>query len=82
MGKQAEAKDDSMSKVLFLLVVVLLMVSMVSTYFILTMSSNAPVMPAQQGTGEIKLTIDNHNYGNAQPDVNKGVVKLTLLPAK
>ena len=81
MGAHKEAKKESMGGVLFLMVVVLLIVSMVSTYFVLTATSTAPTMPVKQGSGEVRLTINNPALSSQAPDVNSGEVRLTVLPS-
>ena len=82
MGTRDTGKNigkDSMGRVLPLLVVVLLVFSVMSTYFILAMSPPvAPATNAGKSSGEIRLTVLPRE--NSQPDLNKGVVSLTILP--
>jgi hypothetical protein len=82
-GADKKAGNESMGRVLLLLVVALLIVSMISTYLILMLSSTMPgsYVPAKnpaEGSGQVKLAILPREAG--QLDINKGVVTLTILP--
>ena len=79
-AKKKDARNDSMGRVLVLLVVVLLLVSMASTYLIFTLSSTAPTANPAQGSGEVRLSILPSSTSQ-QPVVDGGVVKLNVVPA-
>jgi len=68
-----------LNKFLFMMVVVLLLISVTSTYIMFNMVATVPEAPVT-GSGEVKLTINNPNVQRA-PEVNSGVVTLRVLPS-
>ena len=79
MAEGKKNRNDSMGKVLLVLVFVLLMVSMVSTYLIFTLSSVAPTANPSEGSGEVRLTVLPRS--SQPPETGGGVVSLDILPA-
>jgi flagellar basal body-associated protein FliL len=79
MAEGKKDRNDSMGRLLMVLVVVLLMVSMVSTYLIFTLSSVAPTANPAEGSGEVRLTILPRS--SQPPEISGGVVSLDILPA-
>jgi hypothetical protein len=80
-GGEKDSGSEYMSKVLLVLVLVLLVVSLISTYSVLMLNYRMPEAPGQQATGVVRLQLNNPYGGDQEPDTDSGVVRLTILPA-